>query len=244
MSSVSSVRIPGLATGMDTDSMVKEMLTGDQSKIDKVDQKKQTTTWQQESYREIISNVKGFYDKYFSATSSDFILSSKVFSTTTVSSSNNNIISAIAGAGTGNVNYNFEVEKLAKAPEMISNQAKNGVDIKKDSKLSELELPAETSFKINYGKDKESKPITITPDDTVESLMKKINDSTSGEIKASYSEMTGSFTITSKTTGEASTLRIVNLEKGTDDKLVETDKSDALSFMGIDGAEKKDKTLW
>lgn len=250
MSSVSSVRIPGLATGMDTDAMVKEMLTGDQSKIDKVEQKKQITTWQQESYREIITNVKGFYDKYFSATSSDFILSSKVFSTTVVSSSNNNIISAVAGAGAGNVNYNFEVEKLAKAPEMTSKASSDGTLIKKDSKLSELglskvtnaegeEVPAEVNFKISYGEGKESKTITINSDDTVESLIKKINDSTSGEIKASYSEMTGGFTITSKTTGEASTLKIVNLEKDTEGKLVETDKSDALSFIGIDGSEKK-----
>lgn len=250
MSSVSSVRIPGLATGMDTDSMVKEMLTGDQSKIDKVDQKKQTSTWQQESYREIITNVKGFYDKYFSATSPDFILSSKVFGTTTVTSANSNIISAVAGAGANNINYNFEIKQLATAPEMSSKKATNGVEIKKDSKLSELgldkvkndkgeEVAGEVSFKINYGKDKESKPITITSDDTVESMIKKINDSTSGEIKASYSEMTGSFTITSKTTGESSTLKIVNLEKDKDGKFTETDKSDALGFIGIDGAEKQ-----
>ena len=36
MSSVNLVRIPGLATGMDTDQMIKDMLTGEQSKIDKV----------------------------------------------------------------------------------------------------------------------------------------------------------------------------------------------------------------
>ena len=42
MSSVNSVRIPGLATGMDTDQMIKEMITGEQNKVDKAEQKKQT----------------------------------------------------------------------------------------------------------------------------------------------------------------------------------------------------------
>ena len=35
MSSISSIRLSGLATGMDTDAMVKSMLTADQEKIDK-----------------------------------------------------------------------------------------------------------------------------------------------------------------------------------------------------------------
>ena len=61
--SVSSTRIPGLATGMDTDQMIKDMLTGEQNKVDKAKQKEQITKWQQESYREIIKNVKGLYDK-------------------------------------------------------------------------------------------------------------------------------------------------------------------------------------
>ena len=125
MTSINSNRLTGLATGIDTDAMVKEMLTNDQSKIDKVDQKKQTITWQQEAYREIITDVKGFYDKYFSATSSDYILSTKVFSTTNVSSSNSNVISAVAGAGANNVNYQFEVKQLAESPQMSTNKATN-----------------------------------------------------------------------------------------------------------------------
>ena len=34
MSSVSGIRLPGLATGMDTEAMVKAMVTADQEKID------------------------------------------------------------------------------------------------------------------------------------------------------------------------------------------------------------------
>ena len=80
MNTINSNRITGLATGMDIDEMVTNMITGEQSKVDKAEQKKQTQVWQQEIYRDVIKDVKGLYDKYFSATSSDYILSSKVFS--------------------------------------------------------------------------------------------------------------------------------------------------------------------
>ena len=63
MSSVSGIRLPGLATGMDTETMVKEMLTGEQNKVDKAKQKEQIINWQQETYREIISDIKGFNDR-------------------------------------------------------------------------------------------------------------------------------------------------------------------------------------
>ena len=44
MSSISGIRLSGLATGMDTDAMVKSMTTADQEKVDKAQQKEQTIT--------------------------------------------------------------------------------------------------------------------------------------------------------------------------------------------------------
>ncbi|HHU06443.1 MAG TPA: flagellar filament capping protein FliD [Clostridiales bacterium] len=55
----------GLASGIDTDSMVKEMLSGTQAKIDKQNQLKQQIQWKQEIYHDVISTINGFYSKYF-----------------------------------------------------------------------------------------------------------------------------------------------------------------------------------
>ena len=54
-----------------------------------------------------------------------------------------------------------------------------------------------------------SSDITIEDNDTVETLINKINGSTDGKIKASYSEMTGKFTIETKSTGINSEFKIV-----------------------------------
>lgn len=216
MSSVSSIRLPGLATGMDTESMVKEMLTGEQNKIDKVKQKEETIKWQQEIYREVISDVKGLNDKYFSLSSKNSIINSNAWNTLSIKSSNENVITATGTAGASNVEYSFDVEKLAQ-PAKISIKIDD-----KTKKLSELD-PSFTkkTFKVDLGDEGKSKTITLESDDTVDSMIKKINESMSGEIKASYSEMTGEFTIETKNTGNKASLNFIDITVNVDESETE-----------------------
>lgn len=225
MSSVSSIRIPGLATGMDTETMIKEMLTGEQNKVDKAKQKEQTIKWQQEIYREIIKNVKDINDKYFSMSSKNSLINSNAWNTLSIASSDSSVITATGNAGANKIDYNFNVEKLAEPPKVTSTVATNKKEIKRDSTLSELGLTSETEFKINLGGDSDSKVITIGPDDTIDSLVSKINNSMGGDVKASFSDMTGEFTIESSKTGENSELNIVS-EDGT--------VSNPLDFLGLE----------
>ncbi|MEN8076976.1 flagellar filament capping protein FliD [Clostridioides difficile] len=198
MTTINSNRITGLATGMDIDEMVTNMLTGEQSKIDKADQKKQTQNWQQEIYRGVIKEVKGLYDKYFSITSADSILSSKTFSTMTINSSNNNVITATAGAGASSINYQFTVTKVAEGAKIESSNS----NINKSTEISTLNLSS-TSIKIN------DKEIDISEAKTVGDVISTINKNFSnGEIKASYSEMTGKITIETSKTGSEQKLKL------------------------------------
>lgn len=193
MSSVNSVRISGLATGMDTDQMIKDMLTGEQNKIDKANQTQQSNKWKQEIYRDVIKDVKGLYDKYFSATSSNYILSSKVFSTMTVNSSNSSIISATAGAGTNNINYKFKVGAMAEPARLESKI------IGKDDVISDAGI----KITINGNE------IDIKAGAKVSDVVKSINDSfPSGEVKAVYSEMTRKLTMETSKTGQAAELTV------------------------------------
>ena len=226
MSSISSVRLSGLATGMDTDAMVKSMLTADQEKIDKAQQKEQTVKWQQEIYREVMSDVIDFNEKYFSLTSKDSILSSSAWNTLAITSSNNNVITATGTAGANNIDYKFDVKKLAEPA-----KATSSVSLNKYSKLvDDLKATKDAKFKIAIGTNEKgeaiySKDITIEDNDTIETLISKINNSNDGVIKASYSEMTGKFTIESTKTGDSSGFAIVD----------ETGKniSNSLDFLGL-----------
>lgn len=57
-------RITGLATGMDTDAMVKAALAAEQQKINTALQNKQILEWQQEAYVDVIKDMKEFYNSY------------------------------------------------------------------------------------------------------------------------------------------------------------------------------------
>lgn len=212
MTRINTVRIPGLATGMDTDSMIKQMLSGEQNKVDKAKQKQQSVKWQQEIYRAVIKDVKDLQDKYFSVTSKDSIITSKAWNSTKVSSSNDKVMTATGSAGANNVDYNFEVKHLAKPASTSSDKSTTGAKIKRESKLGNLGLKEERKFTINFGKDGKdvSKEITINSDDTVDSLIAKINESTDGKVKASFSDMTGKLTIETNKTGENSKLSFIS----------------------------------
>ena len=221
MSSISSIRLSGLATGMDTDAMVKSMLTADQEKIDKAQQKEQTVKWQQEIYREVMSDIIDFNDKYFSLTSKDSILSNSAWNTLSITSSNSSVISATGNAGATNVDYKFNVKKLAETA-----KAQSSIEgLKKESKLVSLGAKEGEQFKFELGKDDTgntiySSDITIEADDTIDTLITKINNSVDGKIKASYSEMTGKFTVETKDTGSNTKFKIVG-EDGSSSKALD-----------------------
>lgn len=234
MSSVNSVRIPGLATGMDTDQMVKDMLIKEQSKVDKAKQKEQIIRWQQESYRDIIKNTKGFYDKYFSAASPDFILGSKAFSTVLVNSSNNNIVSPETLAGANKIDYKFKVEQIAKAPKVES------IQIDRDETIGRFITGESSTITIN------GKNITIDSKDNIKKVAEKINNMFNNrEIKAVYSEMTGKLSIEGVKTGSSSKINFsgeffnnIGMISTTENSIntIKLDSIKTLKQQGIEGS--------
>lgn len=61
--------IGGLASGMDTDELVKGMTLGTQNKIAQQLAKKQLTSWKQDAYRDVTKNLNDFQNKYFTYSS-------------------------------------------------------------------------------------------------------------------------------------------------------------------------------
>lgn len=78
----SSRRLSGLISGLDTDTLVQQLTMGTQNKINKQMQLKQSALWKQDAYREVISALQEFQDKYFNtSSSSDNIASTAFFNT-------------------------------------------------------------------------------------------------------------------------------------------------------------------
>ena len=124
--STSSKRLSGLVSGLDTDTLVQQLTSGTQSKIDKQQQNKQIAVWQQQSYREVISALSEFESKYLSSSTSDNILSSDFFTTTSIG----NTSSCLNVSGSSDAAKNMvitQISSLARQASLYtSHQASTG----------------------------------------------------------------------------------------------------------------------
>mgnify|MGYP000043031930 FL=1 len=52
-----TMRISGLTSGFDTESMIKQLMSSYQTKIDKQNQKLQKLSWQQSAYQDVTKKI-------------------------------------------------------------------------------------------------------------------------------------------------------------------------------------------
>lgn len=100
-SSSTSNRITGLATGLDTDTVVKNMTARTRSQIALAKQQATLLEWKRDAYRSVIDQVTNFKNKYFSLTSSSSILLSSRFQQmgATIRGNGGNYVNITVGAG-------------------------------------------------------------------------------------------------------------------------------------------------
>ena len=209
------LRLSGLSSGIDTDAVVKALLTTEQARVDK---QKQTTTkleWKANALREINTLMKNFRSEYLSVLSpaSNMLSASayNIYTATLLTPTSAVSISAGSSAVAGKVTIN-SITQLATSAKVSSTDIFTGESINTSARLEDLELKNDLlfdengniSFSIN-GKD-----FTFSRDTTLSEMMNTINSSEAG-VKMTYSSLTKGFTITTKTTGSSSRVEIQNL---------------------------------
>lgn len=108
--------LSGLASGMDTESMIENAVSGIKLKIQNLTKKRTRIEWQQEAYRSIIDKAVNFNTKYTSYSSKTNLLSQNFFSsavnTTTVGTFKDKITAS--GKTSSDIKIN-RVKQMAKA---------------------------------------------------------------------------------------------------------------------------------
>lgn len=101
--------LSGLASGLDTESMIEGMVQGTKNKVDKQKQKRQILLWQQEAYRSISDQLVQLSTKYTSYSSSTNLMSSAFFQPSIITSlgANAGMISA-----SGRTNSDIEIASV------------------------------------------------------------------------------------------------------------------------------------
>ncbi len=91
--------LSGLASGMDTESMIENAVYGIKLKISGLQQKRTKVEWQQEAYRSIIDKMANFTQKYTSYTSGTNLLSASFFNSAVKAVTHGAFADKISAAG-------------------------------------------------------------------------------------------------------------------------------------------------
>lgn len=114
--STNASRIVGLASGLDTDTIIENLMAVKKAPLNKLYQKKQLLQWQQEGYRSVISAIKGFYDTYFNSLNpATNMTSTSAYKKFTASSTDSAVVTAAANADAIAGTHTIKVKQLATA---------------------------------------------------------------------------------------------------------------------------------
>ncbi|MDO6656367.1 flagellar filament capping protein FliD [Anaerobacillus sp. 1_MG-2023] len=194
------MRISGLATGMDIDQMVKDLMTAERVPLDKLSQQKQTYEWQKDSYRELNTMMS---DMRTAASSMRLQSGYNAYKSTSSSTA----VKATATSASLAGSYDVTVNELAQSAKLTSGQAimnDAGTAAKGTDKV--LKSTETASFQITNSKG-QTASINITASDTFKSFAEKIAgavDDGTGEslgMRASFDNTTSRFFISSKAMG-------------------------------------------
>lgn len=184
------MRMTGLASGMDIETMINKMMDAERIPLTKLEQKKTVTEWKRDEYRELNKMLSELDTFLFD----NMTMSSKM-SAKKASSSNTNAISVSASSSAPNVNVNMSVEQLATSASWQTTVLdKNKLPLDKDYEVEfQVKNPGETTYT--------SVKVSLSATDDYGEIAKKINNSKVG-MTALYDEKTGKFALTANKTGE------------------------------------------
>ncbi|MGG1630244.1 flagellar hook-associated protein 2 [Rossellomorea sp. NRS-1567] len=197
---MADMRIGGLASGMDTDQIIKDLMKAERIPLDKLEQKKQYLEWQRDDYRDMNKMMFDFSNLIF-----DGVMKQGTYTQKTISVSDPSVVSVKNINSTTDFSGTLEVGNLAKSATTIS-----GVTGITDSSKTIKDLMGLTGTqKINIKSvlkdgtlDPKGTSIEFDPEkETLNSLISKINQQSG--VSVFFDEKSQKFSFTAKNSGDA-----------------------------------------
>jgi len=114
-----AMRMTGLVSGMDTESMVKELVSASSEKVNKIKQKKQDAEWKKEIWSGLNTKIYNFYKTQLSA-----FKTVSNYKTKKATASDETKVSVKAGAGATNGTHSVSVEQTASSAYLTGDNIK------------------------------------------------------------------------------------------------------------------------
>lgn len=221
---MAGMRLTGMMSGMDTESIIQQLVESRKTKVDKTKKAQTKLNWKQDAWKSLNTKLQNLQKKY---------LSNMRFATDyakkTTKVSNSNKVSVITGESAVNGVQSLRIESLAKSGYMTGGklEAKDG-ELTALSKISDI---AGVDSSINGQKihietnDKKSADIEINSETTISDVLTQLK---SIGVNANFDAKQQRFYISSKEMGGANDFTI-------------TGAADALSALGLNTSDSGDK---
>ncbi|NMA65587.1 MAG: flagellar filament capping protein FliD [Clostridiaceae bacterium] len=122
-----NIRLSGLASGLDTDAIVQNLMRVERLPLDRLYQQKQLAEWRRDDYRSITNMLIGFRNEFFDILKpAKDMRSPSIYQKYTAISSHPQVVTATGGAGVTSYTHSIKVTQLASAAkgtstEMVTN---------------------------------------------------------------------------------------------------------------------------
>ncbi|MEK4190987.1 flagellar filament capping protein FliD [Paenibacillus sp. FSL L8-0494] len=231
------MRVSGLSSGIDVDSIVKEMMTAKREPLNKLNQQKTILGWQRDSYREFNAKLVDLkMNKLIKWNTASQMNSQKA-----IVSGNTSAIRAEATAAANGVEMSVTVEKLASKSSLDSTTklttSSGAGKATLNTLLSDLVSSTASPFELVIDG---GETITFTSEDTISTAMARINNS-SANVTAVFDEVSGKLSIKANKYGTDNVIENDKLS-GSFLDLMNMDRNDPSSFHGAADALIKVKT--
>ena len=211
------IRLSGMVSGMDTESLVTALVSGYQLKKDNLVKAQTKLSWKQEKWKTMNTSIYSFYSGKLSAARF-----SKAYSLKKSTVSNSSVATVTASSSAVAGDQTLKVKELASSGYLTGGEVTNKSDstskITGSSKLSAITNKTSGQGSVTLSVDGKSTNIELTDDMTVNQFLVKLKDA---GVQASFDEANQRFFISSKTSGKDGDFSLVANDTAGRDSLYE-----------------------
>lgn len=228
------IRMTGLTSGLDTESIVNQLMSAQRTKQTRVENKKQKLEWKQEIWKGLNTKIYGFYKDSLSK-----MKYSSNYSTKKASVSDSTKLTATASTKAAAGSYKVEIKSIASAQYVTSGKLSykdssgNTNTATTSTKLSDLGMSSGTVLKLEVG-DKSS-ALEVKDDTTIKDF---VNFCSNAGLNATFDEKQQRFFLSSKDSGEENSFSLSANTYSSEGDTAITELNDAVGLANLTSSQK------
>lgn len=202
------MRLSGLMSGMDTESIIQDLVEVKRKKVDSVKKAQTKLSWKQDAWKDLNKKLRALQSKHISN-----MRFTSSYSKKTTKVSNSNAVSVLTGENAVNGVQSLEIKQLAKTGYLTGGKVSrtDGAEVTALTKLGDLGITNAGSFSIKT--EETYVDINVNADTTISDVLTKLKEA---GVNASFDAKQNRFFISAKESGLKNDFSIVAMDHNGD----------------------------